>query len=75
MEKLDAISLAAIEKSDNFDIHECHTFEVQRAMRLLAINLHLQFIEMLGLQPTAQANDRLVPIGSFFNPQCHRRYL
>ena len=53
MEKLDAIFLADIEKSNDLDIHEHHALEVQRAGRLRAIDLQPQFIEMLGLQPTA----------------------
>jgi hypothetical protein len=53
MEKFDAIFLAGIEKSNDFDIHECHTLEVKRAEQLLAIDLPLQYIEMLRLQPTA----------------------
>lgn len=72
MEKFDATFLAGIQKSNDLDIHERHALEVQRGERLLAIDLHLQFIEMLRLQPTAQADDRLMPVGSFFNPQCHR---
>lgn len=75
MEKFDATFLAGTQKSNDLDIHERHTLEIQRTGRLLAIDLPFQFIEMLRLQPTAQANDRLLPIGSLFNPQCHRRYL
>ena len=44
MEKFDATFLAGIEKSNDFNIHERHALEVQRDGRLLAIDLHLQFI-------------------------------
>ena len=53
MEKFDATFLAGIEKSNDLDIHERHALEVQRDGRLFAIDLHLQFIEMLSLQPAA----------------------
>ena len=68
MEKRNAFVLASIQKSNDFEIHECHAFEVQRAGRLRAIDLPLELIEVLRLQPTAQAYDRLVPLGSCFNP-------
>lgn len=75
MEKFDAAFLAGIQKANDLDIHERHTLKVHRDGRLLAIELHLQFFEMLRLQSAAEADDRLVPVGGFFNPQCHRRYL
>lgn len=46
MQKFDPIFLAGIEKSNNFDIHECHALEVKRAGQLLTIDLSRQFIEM-----------------------------
>ncbi len=49
MEKFDATFLADIQKANDLDIHERHALEVQRDGRLLAIDLHLQFIEMLRL--------------------------
>lgn len=68
MEKLDALVLAGIEKSDNLDIHERHAFEVERPRRVRPIDVLLQFIEMLRLQSTAKANDRLMHNGGLFNP-------
>lgn len=53
MEKFDTTFLAGIQKSHDLDIHERHALEVERDGRLLAIDLHLQFIEMFRLQPTA----------------------
>ena len=53
MEKFDAAVLAASQKTNDLDVHERHAFEVQGGRRLLAIDLHLQFIEILGLQPAA----------------------
>ena len=53
MEKLDATFLAGIQKVNDLDIHERHALEIQRDGQLLAIDLHLQFNEMLRLQPTA----------------------
>ena len=44
MEEFDATFLAGIQKSNDFNIHERHALEVQRVGRLLAIDLHLQFI-------------------------------
>jgi hypothetical protein len=67
MEQLDATILAGTQKSNCFDVHKRHPIEVQRKPRLIAVYLRLQFIEMLRSQPTAQANDRLSPIGIFFN--------
>jgi len=40
MEKCDAIVLARIQKSNDFEIHECHALEVQRG-RLRLIDLPL----------------------------------
>jgi len=53
MEQFDATILAGIQKSSDLDIYERHALEVQCDGRLLAIDLHLQFIEMLRLQPIA----------------------
>ena len=47
MKKLDATLLTGFQKLNDFDIYECHALEVQRMGRLLAIDLSLQFIEML----------------------------
>jgi len=71
MEDLDAAFLAAIQKSNDFNVHERHSIEVQRNPRLTAFYLRLQFIQMLRLQSTAEADNRLPPIGIIFNPQCH----
>lgn len=67
MEKLDAAVLAGIQKAHDVDIHERHAFEVQRNGRLLALELYLQFMEMLGLQPTVQADNRLAHVDRLFN--------
>ena len=75
MEKVEATILALIKKSNGLDIHKRHSVEVQRNPSLIAVYLRLQFIEMLRPQSTAQANDRLSPIGNFFNFQCHLRFL
>jgi hypothetical protein len=75
MEKLGAAFLTGIQKSYDLDIHEGYAFEVQRDGRLLAIDPYLQFIEMLRLQPAAETDDCFVPIGFFFNPQCHQQPL
>ncbi|BFU92416.1 MAG: hypothetical protein NTAFB01_36030 [Nitrospira sp.] len=53
MEKFDAAFLAGIQKANDLDIHERHTLKVHRDGRLLALDLHLQFIEMLRLEPSA----------------------
>ena len=41
MEKRDSIVFARIQKSNDFEINECHALEVQRAGRLRLINLPL----------------------------------
>jgi hypothetical protein len=46
----DATFLAGIQKVNDLDIQERHALEVQRDGQLLAIDLHLQFNEMLRLQ-------------------------
>jgi hypothetical protein len=43
---------AGIQKSNGIKTHERHSLEIQRDRRLLTIDLTLQFIEMLGFQPT-----------------------
>jgi hypothetical protein len=53
MEQFDAAVLAGGQKTNDLDVHEGHAFEVQRDRRVLAIDLLLQFIEILGLQPAA----------------------
>ena len=73
MEEFDTTFVAGIQKSNGLDIHERHSVEVQRNPRLIALYLRLQFIEMLRSQPTAQADNRLLPIGIFFYLQCHLR--
>ena len=75
MEQLGTAFFAGIQKSNDLDIHKRHSVKVQRNLGLIAVYLRLQFIEMLRSQPTAQANDRLSPIGNFFNFQCHLRFL
>ncbi len=72
MEQFDVIPFTFIEKSNDLHIHERYAIEIQRDRRMITFNLCLEFIEMLRLQAPAQANDRLSPIGNFFNFQCHR---
>jgi hypothetical protein len=71
VEELDAAFLAAIQKSNYLDVYEHHSTEVQRNPRLSAFYLRVQLIQMGRLQPTAETNHRLSPIGIIFNPQCH----
>ncbi len=72
--KFDATVFTGIEKVNDLEIHEHHALEIQHDRQLLIIDLPLQFIEMLRLQSTAEADEGLVPVGYFFNPQCHWRY-
>jgi hypothetical protein len=71
MEEFDAAFLAASQKSNYLDVYEHHSTEVQRNPRLSACYLRVQLIQMGRLQPTAETNHRLSPIGIIFNPQCH----
>jgi hypothetical protein len=71
MEEFDAAFLTASQKSNYLDVYEHHSTEVQRNPRLSAFYLRVQLIQMGRLQPTAETNHRLSPIGIIFNPQCH----
>ena len=73
MEELDTVFLTVIQKSNDLDVHERHSVEVQRNPRLSAFNLRFQFTQMLGLQPTAHANHRLETADFSFNSYCHVR--
>lgn len=75
MEQFDAINLTGTQESNDLDVHERHAIEVQRKPRRITFYLRSQFIEMLRLQPPAQANDRLSSSGNSFNFQCHLRFL
>jgi hypothetical protein len=75
MKEFDTALLADIQKSNYLDVHQRHSVEVQRDPRPVAFDLRFQSIEMMRLQPTAQANDCLSPVGIFFNLQRHLRFL
>jgi hypothetical protein len=75
MDEFDATILASTQKSNDLDVYERHTIEIQRNPRLITFYLRPQFIEMLRPQPSAQANNRLSPIGILFNLQWHLRFL
>ena len=49
----DATFLVGIQKVNDLNTHELRALKIQRDGQLLATNLRLQFIEMLGSQPTA----------------------
>jgi hypothetical protein len=62
-----ALILGGFGETQGLDIHDRHALEVQSSRRLLPIDLHLQFIEMLRLQSAVEADDGCVPVGRFFN--------
>jgi uncharacterized protein (DUF924 family) len=74
MAQLDAASLAAIEKSNHFDIHQSHSLQVQHDLRRGIFYLPFQFVEMLEAQSTNEANDGLSPSRLPFDFQCHSRF-
>ncbi len=71
VEELDAAFFTGVQKSNDLDIHERHSVEVQRNPRPSAFQLRLQFLQVLRLQPTAQTNHRLEAAGFFFKFYCH----
>jgi hypothetical protein len=53
VEELDTVFFTGVQKSNDLDIHERHSVEVQRNPRPSAFQLRLQFLQVLRLQPTA----------------------
>ena len=53
IEELDTAFFTGIQKSNDLDIHERHSVEVQCNPRPSSFQLRLQFLQMLRLQPTA----------------------
>jgi len=71
VQQFDVARFAAIEKSHDLDVDESHSLEVQSNASPITCQLRFKFIQKFCLQPTAQANDRLYPIGNSFAFQCH----